>query len=210
MYIHREALYSEQEETPVNIVNVGYRSTNFYVLADSAGRPLLLVDAGWPGTLPQFQHACASKSIKLASIPYQLVTHFHPDHAGLAQELKHLGVRLIVLDTQLAGIPLLSTYVKPRDNYTPIDLEGNTLLTAAESREFLANIGIQGEIISTPGHSDDSVTLVLDDGIAFTGDLTSPFLLPDDPTDIAYQSWQTIKSMGVTTIYPGHGPPAPI
>ena len=194
----------------MNIVNVGYRSTNYYVLADASGLPLLLVDAGWPGTLPQFQHACATKGINLAAIPYQLVTHFHPDHAGLAQELKHLGVRLIVIDTQLAGIPLLSIYVKPQDNYTPIDLEGNTLLTTDDSRDFLSSIGIQGEIISTPGHSDDSITLVLDEGIAFTGDLTSPLLLSDDPSDLANQSWQKIKSLGVKTIYPGHGPPGHI
>ncbi len=194
----------------MNIVNVGYRSTNYYVLADTSGAPLLLVDAGWPGTLPQFQHACATKGIHLAGIPYQLVTHYHPDHAGLAQELKHLGVRLIVIDSQLAGIPLLSTYVKPKDNYTDIDIEGNTLLTPDESRAFLSRIGIQGEIISTPGHSDDSITLVLDEGIAFTGDLTSPLALPDDPANLVHQSWEKIRSLGAKTIYPGHGPPGRI
>jgi glyoxylase-like metal-dependent hydrolase (beta-lactamase superfamily II) len=134
------------------------------------------------------------------------VTHFHPDHAGLAQVLKHLGVRLIVLDVQLAGIPLLSTYVKPQDGYTEIQLEGNTVLSQAESRAFLAGIGIQGEIISTPGHSDDSVTLVLDEGAAFTGDLTPLMMVPQDPTDLAYRSWESIRAKGVTTIYPGHGP----
>lgn len=194
----------------MNIVNVGYRSTNYYVLANTSGVPLLLVDAGWPGTLPQFQYACTTKGIRLADISYQLVTHYHPDHAGLAQELKHLGVRLMVIDTQLAGIPLLSTYVKPQDNYTPIDLEGNTLLTTDESRGFLSRIGIQGEIISTPGHSDDSITLVLDEGIAFTGDLTSQLLLPDEPANLTYQSWEKLRSLGVKTIYPGHGPPGRI
>jgi ribonuclease/clavin/mitogillin len=33
----------------LTIVNVGYRSTNYWVL--SAERSRLLVDAGWPGTL---------------------------------------------------------------------------------------------------------------------------------------------------------------
>src|SRR5687767_8135577 len=77
--------------SPTNIVNVGYRSTNYYVLADTT--PRLLVDAGWPGTLSMLQHTCNQKGIKLASIPYQLVTHYHPDHAGLAEDLKRLGVR---------------------------------------------------------------------------------------------------------------------
>ncbi len=89
----------------LNIVNVGYRSANYYVLADT--RPRLLVDAGWPGTLATMRQTSARKDIRLEDIPFQLVTHFHPDHAGLVEELKRLGIRLLLLDTQLAGIPLL-------------------------------------------------------------------------------------------------------
>ncbi len=188
----------------MNIVNVGYRSTNYYVLADSA--PRLLIDAGWPGTLSTMQHTCKRMGIVLADIHYQLATHYHPDHAGLVQELKRLGVQLIVVDTQLAGIPLLRTYVKPQDNYTDIELGDNILLSVGESRAFLAHIGIQGEIIRTPGHSDDSVTLILDEGAAFTGDLTAPMVVSQDPTDPAYKSWESIRAKGVSTIYPGHGP----
>lgn len=189
----------------MNIVNVGYRSTNYYVLANSA--PRLLVDAGWPGTLGMMQHTCKRQGINLADIPYQLVTHYHPDHAGLAEELKRLGVRLIVCDTQLDGIPLLRTYVKPRDNFTGIKAEGNIVVSTAESRAFLAGVGIQGEIISTPGHSDDCVTLILDaEAAAFTGDLTPLSMVPQDPADPAYQSWGRIRALGVKTVYPGHGP----
>ncbi|MGB8644928.1 MAG: MBL fold metallo-hydrolase [Anaerolineae bacterium] len=188
----------------MNIVNVGYRSTNYYVLADT--RPRLLVDAGWPGTLGAMRQACQRKGIRLEDIPYQLATHYHIDHAGLAEELKHLGVKLLVLDTQLPGIPLLRNHVKPEDHYTEITLDGNILLTEKESRAFLAGIGIQGEIISTPGHSDDSVTLILGGDMAFTGDLTHPSMTPADPMDLARQSWDRIGSMGVRTVYPAHGP----
>ncbi len=188
----------------MNIVNVGYRSTNYYVIADTS--PRLLIDAGWPGTLATMQRICNRMGLRLADIPYQLITHYHPDHAGLAQDLRRIGVQLIVVDTQLAGIPLLRSYVKPQDNYTEIELEGNIPLSVAESRAFLARIGIQGEILSTPGHSDDSVTLILDEGVAFTGDLTSPTVVPEDPTDLAYQSWERIRAKGVKTVYPGHGP----
>ena len=111
-----------------------------------------------------------------------------------------------LLPEGLAGIPLLATYVKPGDRYTPIQLEGNTVLAEQESRAFLATLGIKGEIISTPGHSDDSVTLILDEGAAFTGDLTPPSMVADDPSDDAFKSWERIRSMGVSTIYPGHGP----
>ncbi len=97
-------------------------------------------------------------------------------------------------------------HTKPEDHYTEISMQGNIVLTEATSRDFLKRIGIDGEIIATPGHSDDSVTLILDEGAAFTGDLTNPALLPDDPTDLARQSWERILAKGATTVYPAHGP----
>ncbi|MEO8286158.1 MAG: MBL fold metallo-hydrolase [Chloroflexota bacterium] len=192
----------------MNIINIGYHATNYYVIADSA--PILLVDAGWPGSLQEMQHASNRMGIRLANIRYQMATHYHPDHAGLVEELKRLGIQLIVMDTQLAAVPLLRNHVKPRDNFTDIELAGSIVLAVDDSRDFLAGIGILGEIISTPGHSDDSVTLVLDEGAAFTGDLTPPMAVPDDPEDLAYKSWAKIRALGVKTIYPGHGPARPL
>lgn len=186
----------------MNIVSVGYDSTNYYVLADSS--PKLLVDVGWPGTLPKLQHACKRMSIQLQDIKYFLCTHYHPDHAGLAQELKRTGMKLIVTENQLSAIPILKTYMKLQNNYVEIDLKDSVTVKIDDSRAFLASIGIDGEIISTPGHSDDSVTLILDEGAAFTGDLPRP--LTDDPQDTVNQSWATIRSFGVKTVYPGHGP----
>jgi ribonuclease/clavin/mitogillin len=188
----------------MHIVNIGYRSTNYYVLADTA--PRLLVDAGWPGTLATMQSTARRMGIRLEDVPYQLVTHYHPDHAGLAEELKRLGVRLIVLDTQVAAIPLLRTHVKLQDHYTEIQPTGNIVLNVAASRAFLAGIGIPGVILPTPGHSDDSVTLVLDSGEAFTGDLTPLIMAPDDPANLVRQSWGAIWAAGGRRIHPGHGP----
>ena len=69
-----------------NILNVGYDSTNYYLLTTSA--PKLLVDIGWPGTLPKLLRALQRYNLQLKDIPYALATHYHPDHAGLAQEAK--------------------------------------------------------------------------------------------------------------------------
>ncbi len=188
----------------MNIVNVGYDSTNYYVLSD--GKPRLLVDVGWPGTLPKMQGACKRIGITLTDIPYFLLTHYHPDHAGLAQELKRLGLKLILIDLQIPFVPALKATMKPENHYQEIDLKDNMVIKLAESRAFLAKLGIQGEIVATPGHTDDSVSLVLDGGIAFTGDLTAPILIGDDPANTAFQSWAKLRAMGVKTVYPGHGP----
>src|SRR4051794_6450808 len=99
----------------MNIVNVGYDSTNYYVLADTG--PRLLVDVGFPGTLSKLQHQCKRCDIKLPDIKCLLCTHYHPDHAGLAGELKRAGMKLIVLENQIAAIPAMKAYMKPQSNY---------------------------------------------------------------------------------------------
>jgi glyoxylase-like metal-dependent hydrolase (beta-lactamase superfamily II) len=192
----------------LNIVNVGYDSTNYYVVVSA--HSTLLVDVGFPGTLTRLQRQCRRMDIDLSSIAYLLCTHYHPDHAGLAQELKRMGVTLLVLDCQLPAIPALKAQVKPQDNYLDIEMGDNHVIAVGESRALLRNLGIEGEIVATPGHSDDSVTLVLDQGIAFTGDLTHPLLAGDDPTSLVGRSWAKLRDLKVRTIYPGHGPVWPI
>lgn len=189
----------------MNIIDVGYQSTHYYVLADKT--PKLLIDAGWTGTLPKFQHQFQRMNLAMRDIKHVLVTHYHPDHAGLVQDLKEQGSTLIVIEHQVPAIPAMRQHVKPQDNYKEIDLKNTVVITLAESRSFLAKLDIAGQIIATPGHSDDSVTLVLDDGSAFTGDLTPPLMLSeDDTTSELAQSWQRLRDAGAKTIYAGHGP----
>jgi glyoxylase-like metal-dependent hydrolase (beta-lactamase superfamily II) len=187
----------------MSVINIGYASTNYYALA--AGRSYLLVDVGWPGTLPKLRHALDRADIRLSAIGHLLVTHYHPDHAGLAEEVKRAGVRLIVLEPQLQAIPKLGQYMKPEHHYQPITLDDCLVIGLAESRALLQRLGLAGEVIATPGHSDDSVSLILDSGLAFTGDLPPPHMAPDESGTVE-ESWAAIRARGVHTVYPGHGP----
>ena len=72
-------------------------------------------------------------------------------------------------------------------------------------RHRLARVGIAGEIVPTPGHSDDSVSLVLDSGEAFTGDLTHPQMAGEDELEMVKASWRGLRDLGAVTVYPGHG-----
>ena len=73
----------------VTIINVGYRSANIWVV--SAGRSRLLLDLGWPGTMGALRANLARMGVPLSEICYGLATHYHMDHAGLAQDLKLAG-----------------------------------------------------------------------------------------------------------------------
>jgi glyoxylase-like metal-dependent hydrolase (beta-lactamase superfamily II) len=144
--------------------------------------------------------------VPLAEIPYALATHYHIDHAGLAQELKRAGVPLLVLETQVAAIPLMKQWTKPQDGFVDITLHDNVVIAFAESRLLLERIGIGGQILPTPGHSQDSLSLLLEDGSAFTGDLTLPGLVTDQQALTVADSWRLLREAGASRVYPGHGP----
>src|SRR5688572_9151715 len=106
----------------MNIVNVGYDSTNYYLIETKIGN--LLVDCGWPCTLPKFSAVLKRKGLSLDGIKYFLVTHFHPDHAGLTQELKNEGIKFVLLDCQISFIPQLTEFFKTK-TYPYIDIKQN-------------------------------------------------------------------------------------
>lgn len=188
----------------VTIVNVGYRSTNYWVI--SAGRSRLLVDLGWPGTMGTMRANLDRMGVPLSEVKYALATHYHIDHAGLAQDLKLAGVPLLVLSTQIEAIPVMKSWTKPQDKYTDITMHDNVVISFAQSRAVLDGIGIAGEILETPGHSNDSVSLLLDDGAAFTGDLTHPALAGAEDAAAIGASWSLLRKRGAVRVYPGHGP----
>jgi len=186
----------------VTIVNVGYRSTNYWVVSADAAR--LLVDIGWPGTLGAMKANLKRMGVPLREIRYALATHYHIDHAGLAEELKREGIPLLVLDVQVDAIPRMKTWTKPWDHYVDITEEGNVVIAFEQSRALLSQIGIAGEILHTPGHSDHCVSLLLDDGSVFTGDLPLEVFAYDNP--VALATWRLLREKGAVRVYPAHGP----
>ena len=189
----------------MNIINVGYDSTNYYVLEGGQGVKLL-VDVGFPGTLPKLHAALKRKSLALADLTAVVATHYHPDHAGLLGELQALGLQPLLLEPQVAAVPLLQQQVKPNTGYVALDPRAAVVLPLAATRAWLARLGLPGQFIVTPGHSADSVSLVLDDGQAFTGDLTLPEMAAPEAAATVQASWAHLHRLGVCVLYPGHGP----
>ena len=117
---------------------------------------------------------------------------------------------LLVVDVQVPFIPLMKRHIKPQDHFTEIAMEGNTVIAAAESRAVLRRIGIDGQILHTPGHSEDSVSLLLDDGSVFTGDLTHPGMIGAEDAGVVLASWRLLKDRGARQVHAGHGPIRPL
>lgn len=148
-----------------------YGNTNTFFIRGASGS--LLIDTDYAGTLPLLYKQMKKNNIQLSDITYILATHYHPDHIGLVSELMDLGVKLLLIDIQVEYIHF-SDEIFSRDHrlkYKAIDSKKAIVITCQESRNFLADMGIYGEIISTPSHSEDSISLILDNGTCIVGDL---------------------------------------
>ena len=187
------------------MIRLKYRNTNTFFIPGKSGG--LLIDTDYAGTLQAFFRSLKMNHLELDDISYVLPTHCHPDHIGLIGELQHLGVKLLLIDKQLATVHFPDE-IFGRDKhlrYAPIDEKQATIISCDESREFLRSIGIEGEIISTPSHSEDSVSVILDCGDCFVGDLEPYEYLNGYENNLQLQKdWSLILSRNPKRILYAH------
>lgn len=188
----------------MRIHELKYSNTNTYLIEGDKGR--LLFDTGWAGSLSAFCSSVGALDVSVQSIDYVLISHFHPDHMGIAQEIADLGPAIVVMDIQRDYIHT-SDFVFAKENnpsFKPVKDDDVKLLKIADSRAFLENIGIAGEIIHTPGHSDDSISLRLDSGELFVGDLNPLYELELHTGTQIEETWMRLLALNPKTIYYGH------
>ena len=197
-----------------NILTLTIQSTHFYLV--DCGKGKLLVDVGWAGSLARLKGELRSLGVAPSEIRYLLATHYHPDHGGLVQEVKRdFGAKLIIHERQVLSLAELKAFhaKKGGGGYVPVEVEqGDLLLRSAsdDNRAVLRELRIQGVIVETPGHSDDSVCLVLDSGQAFVGDLHPPDYSLPGTYAVTCESWRKLLNRGAQVFYPGHTDPFPV
>lgn len=182
-----------------------YGNTNTFFVQGASGS--LLIDTDYAGTLPAFYKAIKRYNIKISDISYILATHYHPDHIGLISELMKQGVKLLLIDTQSPHIHFADEIFirNKRLEYEPISVDNSIIISSKDSREFLENMGIEGEIISVPSHSKDSIALILDNGICFVGDLEPvEYLDAYDDNIKLKKDWKLVMSYNPKIIYYAH------
>ncbi len=178
-----------------------YGNTKCYVIHNK-----IMVDTDWAGTLQAFYRCLKENEIVLRDIKYLIITHFHPDHMGIAQDLAEIGIKIIVFDVQKDYVHF-SDKIFEKDkkvSYKPIKDKDVVYLSCEESRVFLSGNGIEGEVVHTPGHSEDSVSLILDEGIAIVGDLYPLYSVPAYNDPILEKSWNYILKRNLEIVYYGH------
>ena len=87
----------------------------------------------------------------------------------------------------------------------PINKADAILVKCEESRAFLHSMGIEGEILSTPSHSNDSISLVLDNGTCFVGDLEPiDYLEAYDDNVALKEDWESIMKHNPKVVFYAH------
>ena len=194
---------------------------------------VIAVDAGAPNKGRNFSRGLERASIHPQDVQLVVITHGHWDHVGSAGELKAItGAKLAMhqrevhwLEQSLAPLPpgvtlwgriFISLHKKfmPLINIPPAKVD----VALGDEGLSLSDYGIPGRVLHTPGHSSGSLSVLLDTGEAFVGDLAmnkfplrfSPGLpiFAEDQAAVV-ESWRSLLDQGATTVYPAHGKPFP-
>ena len=211
-------------EVKIYPIHCGF--TTVYALK---GDGVILIDGGDPNKVDNIKKGIAKAPIQPEEIKLIILTHGHWDHVGSARDIKQMTKAKILMHykdmhfladekpTQPPGlnswgrtVSALLTFISPMIHVPKFEVD-----IMAEDKELsLAEYGIPGRIIPTPGHSWGSVSVLLDSGDVFVGDLAMNLFplrlnpgLPifgDDMT-IVKNSWKKLLDRDVKTIYPAHG-----
>ena len=189
------------------ITELKYSNTNTYLIEGCIGT--VLFDTGWTGTFPAFCNTLGDNKKRIQDINYILISHFHPDHMGIAQEIADYGPVIVITDFQKNYVHssdgILTKDSKKR--FEPIIDDNLKIISVTNSRAFLKSVGINGELIDTPGHSDDSISLLLDEGFLFVGDLNPLYELELHKGTQIEESWNKLLSCKPNMIFYGHAKP---
>ena len=191
--------------TECRMIRLRYGNTNTYLLSGVGGS--LLIDTDYAGTLPAFYRAIKGHGIQVRDIAYVLATHYHPDHMGLISALMEQGVGLLLMDVQVPFVHFSDPIFRREKHlhYVPIREQDAAVISCGESRRFLGALGLSGEIVHTPSHSADSVSVILDGGDCFVGDLEpEEYLGAYENNEALRDDWERIKRFRPRRIFYAH------
>jgi glyoxylase-like metal-dependent hydrolase (beta-lactamase superfamily II) len=192
----------------------------------------ILVDTGYPGKYKQFVKKLKESGIDITQIKYILLTHHHHDHAGIVREIRETtNAGLIVHRAEIAPLQNGVSFVGEPVNvlvkilkkiysfftdfsYPAIAIGDQDIIIEGDNNRILHELGCDGIILHTPGHTRGSLSIVLSDGTAIVGDvvmnqsrllLSSPKPIVMDSMEEVYRSWSKLKQNNARVILPAHG-----
>lgn len=211
-----------QDNTAILTIPSG--KTNVYLLIRDGSA--ILIDTGVKGKQNGIWLGLEKYGLKPENLSLIILTHTHYDHCGNVKLLKE-STRAPLLVHQKEAENLRSGFASLPDgtfflSKCLVEL-GRRLETkigkyepaepdiTVEDHYDLSNYGIPGYIMSTPGHTAGSVSVILEQGDAFIGD--TAFHLPfvgiyppfANDQETLIRSWEKLLDTDCRNFYPGHG-----
>jgi hydroxyacylglutathione hydrolase len=191
---------------------------------------LFLIDTGFLGFEKKIIKKIRAIGRKPEDLRLILITHAHIDHFGGLGGIHSLsGAPVACHRLESEGVekgskdisPSISPWADVLSFLAAISLpfmrtQGVRPEVILEDGELLGDFGLGAKVLHTPGHTGGSISLLLEDGSAITGDLIMgriPIrykpLMPSfaEDTSSVYDSWQYLLKAGAKTFYPAHGHP---
>lgn len=182
---------------------------------------LVLVDAGSRGATAKILDRISESHQPLRLV---FITHAHLDHYGCAAAIRRATGAPIAVhradadaiargETPLGRVrlwghatrmlfPLINRLVGPEPVRADVILDHGDDLSA---------YGIDARVLHTPGHTPGSCVLLVEESVAFVGDLVSPMLFPHAQMiyatdwDRLAASLQAMQRLPLKAVYSGHG-----
>ena len=192
----------------------------------------ILIDAGVQKDGAKLFQLLRESAVDPKDISLVFLTHAHQDHTGALSAIKAFSNCKIAVNCHEApwveqgcSPPLVATnplgkffgWFTRRFNRTTSNIQGTAVDWVLEDKEYsLESYGIRGKILYTPGHTSGSMSLLLESGEAFIGDLVQnmslfknhpslPFLVED--AQVIKTSIHYLVAEGARLIHPAHGTP---
>lgn len=192
------------------------------------GEKTILIDTGYRGCGERILQRMEEEGIDPSQLSLIVITHGHDDHFGSASILREktgapIAVHKNDADNLRRGI---NGELHPTSGFSKLlailmgsvkksKVKGFEPDILIEEKFELKDYGVNGEIIWTPGHTSGSVSVLLESGEVFIGDLLMAFLPKKTPkyplwADDLTQTRKSIKeviNMSPKIIYAAHGGP---
>jgi glyoxylase-like metal-dependent hydrolase (beta-lactamase superfamily II) len=210
----------------MRVVPIKLAFSNAYLVIDQR---TIVVDTGSPNEADKIVAAMKRAGVNSKDVALILHTHSHPDHAGSTRQLRSLidaPTAIQAADAQMltSGVP---------DPVKPISLEAQLVKAMLvkpfpgiqpdviiERNRSLADYGVNGRVLLTPGHTPGSISVLLNNGEAIIGDVlmggwiggnvfgTRPnYHYFIDDRSALHASLKNILAQSPTRLYVGHGGP---
>lgn len=206
------------------IITLTLGFANAFLIRD---RGTILVDTGIYVSKEKYIQLLRAVNIDIEEINLIIISHGHADHFAHARELKKMtgapilchrnAVYALQTAQNAAIIPrnLLGERIfKIIKNNLPMASEPIQPDLVMDSTFDLNQYGVSGNVIYTPGHTDCSISVILDSGEAVVGDILVPSLFTGELC-IAYFAYneelllESVRKLldHAHTFYGGHGGP---